>query len=147
MPQYHSYYHLCSMNLQHKDYCRSSWTIFLEIKKNNRQTRSIRVTPHPTCLNGELWESWREIIFHCFCLCLCDTRDRAHACWGCGRIRGLFLFFSWCYPCLMHIHNGLKTAQTLCNRISPLFALIGISGTQIDIVGDMYGLLLFLVVL
>lgn len=41
------------------------------------------------------------------------------------------IVFSWCYPCLMHIHNGLKIAQTLCNQILPLFALIGISGTQI----------------
>lgn len=24
---------------------------------------------------------------------------------------------SRCYPCLMHIHNGLKIAQTLCNQI------------------------------
>lgn len=42
------------------------------------------------------------------------------------------IVFSWCYPCLMHIHNGLKIAQTLCNQILPLFALIGISGTQIE---------------
>lgn len=29
--------------------------------------------------------------------------------------------YSWCYPCLMHIHNGLKIAQTLCNWSSSSF--------------------------
>lgn len=44
---------------------------------------------------------------------------------------------SWCYPCLMHIHNGLKIAQTLCNQSLPFFfALIGISGAQIGIVQE-----------
>lgn len=43
----------------------------------------------------------------------------------------------------MHIHNGLKIGQPLCNRISLLFALIGISGAQIGVVEDVYYKLLF----
>lgn len=43
----------------------------------------------------------------------------------------------------MHIHNGLKIGQPLCNRILLLFALIGISGAQIGIVEDVCYKLLF----
>lgn len=38
----------------------------------------------------------------------------------------------------MHIHNGLKIAQTLCNQSSPFPALIGISGAQIGIVQEIW---------
>ena len=110
---------------------KGDWSLLLNIRKS----------PSPPAWIGSLGEinifksNYLRLLLPLFVWC---QESRTHVL---RRLQDQADCYSWCYVCLMHIHNGLKIAQTLCNpaRLAFFFfALSGISGTQSGIVQEIW---------